>query len=135
MSDGTVPSVLFACVHNAGRSQMAAGWARKLGGERIVVHSGGSEPAERVNESVVAVMAEVGIDIAEETPRFWSDEAIEAAEVVVTMGCGDQCPVVPGTRYIDWDLPDPAGLSPDDVRPIRDQIETRVRALLEELIG
>ena len=129
----TTPSVLFLCVHNAGRSQMAAGWMRKLGGEQVDVFSGGSEPSEQVNQAAVAVMAEVGVDISAELPQPWSDEIVRAADVVVTMGCGDACPVFPGKRYLDWELDDPAGRSVDDVRPIRDDIERRVRALLTEL--
>jgi protein-tyrosine-phosphatase len=114
---------------------MAAGWARVLGESRIDVYSGGSEPADRVNPSVVEAMAEVGIDIAGETPHLWSDDAIKDADVVVTMGCGDTCPVFPGTRYVEWDLPDPSGMSVVEIRPIRDAIETKVRALLDELIA
>lgn len=127
------PSVLFLCVHNSGRSQMAAGWTRALAGDRIDVLSGGSEPGEAVNPVAVAVMAESGIDISEAVPRKWSDEAIRAADVVVTMGCGDECPVYPGIRYLDWELQDPSGLAPDAVRPIRDEIELRVRVLMSEL--
>jgi arsenate reductase len=129
------PTVLFACVHNAGRSQMAAGWARHLGEGRIVVDSGGAQPTDRVNDAVVEAMAEVGIDIAGQRPRSWSEEAIRAADVVVTMGCGDTCPVFPGKRYLDWQLPDPSGLSVEEIRPIRDAIETKVRELLDDLIG
>lgn len=129
------PTVLFACVHNAGRSQMAAGWARHLGEGRIAVHSGGAQPADRVNDAVVEAMAEVGIDIAGQRPRSWSEEAIRTADVVVTMGCGDTCPVFPGKRYLDWQLPDPSGLSVEEIRPIRDAIETKVRELLDDLIG
>jgi protein-tyrosine-phosphatase len=114
---------------------MAAGFARQLGEGNIDVFAGGSEPADRLNPSVVEAMAEVGIDISAQTPRRWSDQEIEAADVVVTMGCGDTCPVFPGTRYIEWELPDPSGLTVDEIRPIRDQIETRVRGLLEELVG
>ena len=128
-----VPTVLFLCVHNAGRSQMAAGWMQHLAGDRIRVLSGGSAPADRVNPSAVAVMHEVGIDITERHPGPWTDEHLEAADVVVTMGCGDTCPVVPGTRYLDWELTDPAGRSLDEVRPIRDEIADRVRDLLREL--
>jgi arsenate reductase (thioredoxin) len=127
------PSVLFMCVHNAGRSQMAAGFARRLGGAGLAVYSGGSEPAEAVNPAAVAAMAEVGIDIADAVPALWSDEVVRAVDVVVTMGCGDSCPVHPGTRYVDWGLEDPAGRSVEDVRPIRDDIEGRVRGLLAEL--
>jgi protein-tyrosine-phosphatase len=127
------PSVLFLCVHNAGRSQMAAGWMRKLGGDRVDVFSGGSEPAASVNQAAVAAMAEVGVDISAELPQPWSDEIVRAADVIVTMGCGDACPVFPGRRYIEWELEDPAGRSVEDVRPIRDDIERRVRSLLGEL--
>ncbi|MFZ0012581.1 MAG: arsenate reductase ArsC [Acidimicrobiia bacterium] len=127
------PSVLFLCVHNAGRSQMAAGWMRHLAGDEVDVFSGGSEPAEMVNEAAVAAMAEVGIDISTEIPQPWADEIVRAADVVVTMGCGDACPVFPGKRYIDWELDDPSGKSVEDVRPIRDEIERRVSALLEDL--
>ncbi|MGI8823883.1 MAG: arsenate reductase ArsC [Acidimicrobiia bacterium] len=127
------PSVLFLCVHNAGRSQMAAGWMRRLAGDRVDVYSGGSEPAESVNQAAVAAMAEVGIDIGGELPQPWSDEIVRAADVVVTMGCGDACPVFPGKQYLDWELDDPAGRSVEEVRPIRDDIERRVRLLLADL--
>jgi arsenate reductase (thioredoxin) len=127
------PSVLFLCVHNAGRSQMAAGWMRQLAGDRIDVFSGGSEPAESVNRAAVAAMAEKGIDIASEVPQPWSDEIIRAADVIVTMGCGDACPIYPGRRYVDWELDDPAGKGLEDVRPIRDELERRVRDLMAEL--
>jgi protein-tyrosine-phosphatase len=130
---GLKPSVLFLCVHNAGRSQMAAGWLRHLAGDRVDVFSGGSEPAAEVNRIAVAAMAEVGIDIGGEQPRRWTDDAVRAADVVVTMGCGDACPFYPGKRYLDWDLDDPAGRPLDEVRPIRDEIERRVRRLLDEL--
>jgi protein-tyrosine-phosphatase len=129
----TTPSVLFLCVHNAGRSQMAAGWLRHLAGDGVEVFSGGSEPAESVNRGAVAAMAEVGIDIAAELPQPWSDEIVQAADVVVTMGCGDACPFYPGKRYVDWELDDPAGKSVEEIRPIRDEIERRVRALMAEL--
>jgi arsenate reductase (thioredoxin) len=129
----TVPSVLFLCVHNAGRSQMALGWFRHLAGDRAVAWSGGSEPAAEVNPAAVAAMAEVGIDIAHEQPSRWTDDQLEAADVVVTMGCGDSCPIVPGTRYEDWELDDPSGLDVEAVRPIRDEIGRRVEALLEAL--
>jgi arsenate reductase (thioredoxin) len=128
------PSVLFVCVHNAGRSQMAAGWLRHLAGDAVEVRSAGSLPAEEVNPAAVAAMAEVGIDIAEQRPRVLTSDAVEASDVVITMGCGDVCPVFPGTRYLDWQLEDPAGRGVDAVRPIRDEIETRVRALLAELL-
>lgn len=127
------PTVLFLCVHNAGRSQMAAGWLRHLAGDQVRVLSGGSNPAQEVNPSAVAVMAEVGIDISTQQPERWTDEALTASDVVVTMGCGDTCPVVPGTRYVDWPLEDPAGRDVADVRPIRDDIAERVRALMAEL--
>jgi arsenate reductase (thioredoxin) len=127
------PSILFLCVHNAGRSQMAAGWLEQLAGGRIDVLSAGSEPAEDVNPSAIAAMAEVGIDIAARQPRRWDLADLEAADVVVTMGCGDTCPVLPGKRYVDWPLADPAGKGVDAVRPIRDEIEQRVRGLMTEL--
>jgi arsenate reductase (thioredoxin) len=127
------PSVLFLCVHNAGRSQMAAGWMRHLGGDRVDVFSGGSEPATELNEAAVAAMAEKGIDIGRELPQPWADEIVRAADVVVTMGCGDACPVFPGKRYLDWELEDPAGRPVEEVRRIRDEIERRVRTLMGEL--
>ncbi len=129
------PSVLFLCVHNAGRSQMAAGWMRHIAGEDVDVFSGGSEPAELVNKAAVAAMAEKGIDIAAEIPQPWSDEIVRAADVVVTMGCGDACPVFPGKRYVDWELDDPSGRTIEEVRLIRDDIEHRVRSLLTELVS
>ena len=129
------PSVLFACVHNAGRSQMAAGWMRELSDGEVEVFSGGSAPASEVNPAAVAVMREVGIDISSETPRRWDDDQVGSADVVVTMGCGDECPYFPGVRYLDWELEDPAGKGVDDVRPVRDEIERRVRELLFELLG
>ena len=132
-SGGDVPAVLFLCVHNAGRSQMALGWFRRLAGDRAVAWSGGSEPADAINPSAVAAMAEVGIDITGEFPKPWTDEVVRAADVVVTMGCGDTCPFYPGTRYVDWELDDPAGQDVVAVRPIRDEIHRRVRALLLEL--
>jgi arsenate reductase (thioredoxin) len=128
------PSVLFLCVHNAGRSQMAAGWMRHIAGDRVDVFSGGSEPASSVNQAAVAAMAEQGIDISAELPQPWADEIVRAADVIVTMGCGDACPVYPGKRYVDWELDDPAGRTVEAVRPIRDEIERRVRALLDELV-
>jgi protein-tyrosine-phosphatase len=127
------PSVLFLCVHNAGRSQMAAGFMRQLGGPNVDVFSGGSEPATHLNGAAVAAMAEKGIDISRELPQPWADEIVRAADVIVTMGCGDACPVYPGKRYVDWELDDPAGKSVAEVRPIRDEIERRVRGLLSEL--
>lgn len=127
------PSVLFLCVHNAGRSQMAAGWLEHLSGGLVDVLSAGSEPAELVNPAAVEAMGEVGIDLAGRTPRRWDMADLESADVVVTMGCGDTCPVLPGKRYVDWPLPDPAGQGVEAVRPIRDAIEQRVRGLLDEL--
>jgi arsenate reductase len=127
------PSVLFMCVHNAGRSQMAAGWMRHLAGDRVTVRSGGSEPTDRINPAAVASMAEVGIDIANELPKPWSDEIVRASDVVVTMGCGDACPLFPGKRYEDWHLDDPAGLNVAQVAPIRDQIRQHVEQLLASL--
>jgi arsenate reductase len=127
------PSVLFLCVHNAGRSQMAAGWMRHLAGDRVDVFSGGSEPAAELNQAVVAAMAEKAIDISGELPQPWADQIVRAADVIVTMGCGDTCPFYPGKRYIDWELVDPAGKPIEEVRPIRDDLEQRVRGLLAEL--
>ena len=127
------PSVLFLCVHNAGRSQMAAGWMRHLAGEDVDVFSGGSEPAEQVNQAAVSAMAEKGIDISGEIPQPWADEIVRAADVVVTMGCGDACPVFPGKRYVDWEVQDPSGKTVEEVRPIRDDLEQRVRGLMAEL--
>ena len=127
------PSVLFLCVHNAGRSQMAAGWLDHLAGDRVDVFSGGSEPAGTVNPAAVEAMAEVGIDIGTEFPKPWTDEIIRAADVVITMGCGDACPVYPGKRYEDWVLDDPEGLGVDAVRPIRDDIRRRVEKLIAEM--
>ena len=128
------PMVMFLCVHNAGRSQMAAGFMRHLGAGRVDVVSGGSEPADSLNPSVIEAMAEKGVDISDQIPQPWSDEVIRAADVVVTMGCGDTCPYYPGTRYVDWELADPSGKSLEDVRSIRDDIEERVEALLTELV-
>ena len=130
---GRKPAVLFLCVHNAGRSQMAMGWFQHLAGDRAVAWSGGSQPAREVNPAAIAVMREVGIDISGEFPKPWTDEVVRAADVVVTMGCGDACPVLPGKRYEDWTLDDPAGQDVDAVRPIRDAIERRVRVLLADL--
>ncbi|GGZ86126.1 arsenate reductase ArsC [Streptomyces bluensis] len=127
------PSVLFVCVHNAGRSQMGAAFLTHLGGDRVEVRSAGSAPAESVNPAVVAALAEVGIDISAETPKILTTEAVQSSDVVITMGCGDTCPVFPGKRYLDWQLEDPAGQGVDAVRPIRDEIERRVRGLLAEL--
>jgi len=128
-----IPAVLFLCVHNAGRSQMALGWFRALAGDRAIAWSGGSEPAAEINPTAVLAMAEVGIDISTEFPKPWTDEVVRAADVVVTMGCGDACPFYPGKRYEDWQLDDPAGQDLDTVRRIRDEIEGRVRRLLEDL--
>ena len=127
------PSVLFVCVHNAGRSQMAAGWLRHLAGDRVEVLSAGSAPAGTVNPVAVEAMAEVGIDIAAQKPKVLTDQAVVDSDVVVTMGCGDTCPFYPGKRYEDWVLQDPAGKGVEAVRPIRDEIETRIRGLLTEL--
>ncbi|WUE12946.1 arsenate reductase ArsC [Nonomuraea sp. NBC_00507] len=127
------PVVLFLCVHNAGRSQMAMGFFQHLAGDGALAWSGGSEFATEINPAAVASMAERGIDISKEFPKPWTEEIVRAADVVVTMGCGDACPVFPGKRYLDWALDDPAGQSVEDVRPIRDEIERRVRALLDEL--
>jgi arsenate reductase (thioredoxin) len=127
------PTVLFLCVHNAGRSQMAAGWMRHLAGERVVVRSGGSAPAQQINPAAVEAMGEVGIDITDQSPKPWTGETLEAADVIVTMGCGDSCPVYPGKRYVDWQLDDPAGRPVAEVRAIRDDIRRRVQQLLEEL--
>jgi protein-tyrosine-phosphatase len=133
MTGSPTPGVLFLCVHNAGRSQMALGFFRHLAGDRAVASSGGSEPAAAVNPVAVAAMAERGIDISTAVPARWTDETVRTADVVVTMGCGDTCPVFPGKRYEDWVLDDPAGQGIETVRPIRDEIERRVRALLDEL--
>ncbi|MFP5334330.1 MAG: arsenate reductase ArsC [Actinomycetes bacterium] len=129
----TVPKVVFVCVHNAGRSQMAAALLEHHAGGRVDVRSAGSAPAGDLNPSVVAALAEIGIDLRTAYPKPITDEVIRAADVVVTMGCGDECPVVPGTRYLDWELADPADLPVEAVRPIRDEIDRRVRALLAEL--
>ena len=128
------PSVLFVCVHTAGRSQMAAGFLTHLAGDRVTVRSAGSAPAESVNPAVVAAMAEVGIDLSAEIPKVLTDEAALASDVIITMGCGDACPLFPGKRYLDWQLPDPAGQGVDAVRPIRDDIEARIKDLIGELL-
>ncbi|GLV85983.1 heat-shock protein HtpX [Streptomyces lavendulae subsp. lavendulae] len=133
MSTPTVPSVLFVCVHNAGRSQMGAAFLTHLGGDRVQVRSAGSAPADTVNQAVVEAMAEAGIDISAETPKVLTVEAIRSSDVVITMGCGDACPYFPGKRYLDWTLNDPAGQGVAAVRPIRDEIERRIRGLLAEL--
>jgi protein-tyrosine-phosphatase len=129
----TPPVVLFLCVHNAGRSQMAAAFARSIGAGRVNVRSAGSEPADALHPAVITAMAEVGLDLRAERPQVVTDEMARASDVVVTMGCGDTCPYYPGTRYVDWELPDPAGRPLDEVRRIRDEIEVRVRSLLDEL--
>jgi arsenate reductase len=129
----TRPTVLFVCVHNAGRSQMAAGYLRELAGDAVQVLSAGSEPADRLNPVAVAAMAEEGIDIEGRRPAVLTTEAVREADVVITMGCGDACPIFPGKRYEDWELTDPAGLGLEQVRPIRDEIRARVETLLEEL--
>jgi arsenate reductase len=128
------PSVLFVCVHNAGRSQMAAGLLRHHARGAVEVRSAGSAPADTVNPAVREVMAELGIDLSAETPKLLTVDAVQSSDVVITMGCGDACPVFPGKRYLDWQLDDPAGRSPGDVRPIRDDIDRRVRELLTELL-
>ncbi|MFJ6651920.1 arsenate reductase ArsC [Microbacterium sp. NPDC091313] len=132
MTDQT-PAVLFVCVHNAGRSQMAAAYLRELGAGRVDVYSAGSEPADRLNPIAVAAMAEEGIDLRGEQPKILTTDAVKAADVVITMGCGDTCPIFPGKRYEDWELDDPAGRPLEEVRPIRDDIRRRVQALLADL--
>ncbi|MFZ5850028.1 MAG: arsenate reductase ArsC [Actinomycetota bacterium] len=127
------PSVLFVCVHNAGRSQMAAGFLTALGGDRVEVRSAGTQPADQVNPMVVAAMREVGIDLAEQAPKVLTASAVQDSDVVVTMGCGDACPYFPGRRYLDWPLDDPAGQDLPTVRRIRDEIRARVEGLLAEL--
>jgi protein-tyrosine-phosphatase len=133
MTPADVPAVLFVCVHNAGRSQMAAALLEARAGDRVRVRSAGSEPGEEIHPPVVAAMSEIGIDLTTARPRLLTDDALREADVVVTMGCGDACPVVPGRRYLDWDLPDPSGLRVEEVRRIRDDIDRRVRALVLEL--
>ena len=130
-----IPEVLFMCTHNAGRSQMAAALLAREAGGAVRVTSAGSEPASTVNPAVAAAMAEVGVDISREVPKPLGDGQAEAADVVISMGCGDACPVFPGKRYLDWELPDPAGLTVEQVRPIREEISTRVQALLAEITG
>jgi arsenate reductase (thioredoxin) len=129
-----VPEVLFVCVHNAGRSQMAAGLLDQLAEGRVHVRTAGSEPADRINPAVVEAMAEIGVDLSKELPKPLTDEAVRAADAVITMGCGDACPVYSGKRYEDWELEDPAGKDVETVRKIRDQIGERVRALLDDLV-
>ncbi|MFI9080310.1 arsenate reductase ArsC [Streptomyces sioyaensis] len=133
MSEST-SSVLFVCVHNAGRSQMAAAFLARLAGGRVEVRSAGSAPAESVNPAVVAAMAEVGIDLSAQAPKILTADAVRASDVVITMGCGDACPVFPGRTYLDWKLADPAGQGVEAVRPIRDEIEQRIRGLLTTLL-
>jgi arsenate reductase len=128
------PSVLFVCVHNAGRSQMAAGFLAHLGDGNVEVRSAGSIPGDQVNPAAVEAMAEVGIDISKQSPKVLTPDAVQASDVVITMGCGDACPIFPGKRYLDWDLEDPAGKGVESVRPIRDEIQARVRALLADLL-
>ncbi len=131
----TTPTVLFVCVHNAGRSQMAAGYLQHLAGDRIQVLSAGSAPKDAINPVAVEAMAEDGVDITGNTPKVLTDDAVEASDVVVTMGCGDACRFYPGKRYEDWELADPAGQGIDAVRPIRDEVRRRVEALIEDLLG
>jgi len=131
---GDKPAVLFVCIHNAGRSQMAAGWLIHLAGDRIEVRSAGTAPAHEVNPVAVEAMREVGVDITASSPKVLTGEAVEASDVVITMGCGDECPWYPGTRYLDWPLDDPAGQGIDAVRPIRDQIKANVEKLVTELL-
>jgi arsenate reductase (thioredoxin) len=131
---GAQPTVLFVCIHNAGRSQMAAGWLTALAGDAIEVRSAGTTPADQVNPVAVAAMAEVGIDITAATPKILTGEAVQASDVVITMGCGDTCPYFPGTRYLDWPLDDPAGQGIEAVRPIRDAIKANVEQLIAELL-
>ncbi|MEU1574457.1 arsenate reductase ArsC [Streptomyces collinus] len=133
MSSSPLASVLFVCVHNAGRSQMAAGFLSHLAGDRIEVRSAGSVPGDRVNPSAVEAMREVGVDIAAAEPKILTTEAVQASDYVITMGCGDACPVFPGKKYLDWALEDPAGKGVDAVRPIRDEIRARIEALIAEI--
>jgi arsenate reductase (thioredoxin) len=130
-----VPEVLFVCVHNAGRSQMAAALLDRHARGRVRARSAGSEPADEINPAVVAAMAELGVDLTAELPKRLTDDSVRAADVVITMGCGDACPIYPGKRYLDWELDDPAGLSLEQVRPIRDEIDRRITALLDELVA
>ena len=128
------PTVLFVCVHNAGRSQMAAGYLRDLAADRVEVLSAGSEPKDQINPVAIEAMAEDGIDIAGNTPKILTVDAVKESDVVITMGCGDACPIFPGKRYLDWQLADPAGKGVESVRPIRDEIETRIRQLVADLL-
>lgn len=134
MTDTSRPSVLFVCVHNAGRSQMAAGYLTELAGGRIEVRSAGSEPADQINPTAVEAMAEEGIDITQASPKVLTPEAVQASDVVITMGCGDACPVFPGRRYEDWELTDPAGKGIAEVRLVRDDIKVRIQQLVSELL-
>lgn len=127
------PAVLFLCTHNAGRSQMAAGWLRELAGDQVDVYSAGSNPGDGVNPAAVTAMAEIGIDISSSQPQKWTDQMVRTADVVITMGCGDTCPFYPGKQYLDWELDDPHGQGVEAVRPIRDEIEQRIRGLLRDL--
>jgi arsenate reductase len=129
------PALLFACLHNAGRSQMAAGFVKKLAGDRVRVRTAGSEPADEINPVAVEAMREVGVDLSDELPKRLTTDSVRAADVVITMGCGDACPIYPGKRYEDWDLEDPAGKDLATVRRIRDEIEGRVRELLDDLLA
>lgn len=134
MSDNSIPTVLFVCVHNAGRSQMAAGYLQHLAGDRVQVLSAGSAPKDQINPVAIDAMAEEGIDIAHNVPKVLTTEAVQESDVVITMGCGDVCPVFPGKRYEDWELDDPAGQGIESVRPIRDEIRRRIEVLLGELL-
>ncbi len=134
MSENSIPTVLFVCVHNAGRSQMAAGYLQHLAGDRVQVLSAGSAPKDEINPVAIAAMAEEGIDIADNVPKVLTTEAVRESDVVITMGCGDVCPVFPGKRYEDWQLDDPAGQGIEAVRPIRDEIKRRIEGLLGELL-
>ncbi len=134
MTDSRIPTVLFVCVHNAGRSQMAAGYLQHLAGDRVQVLSAGSAPKDQINPVAIEAMAEEGIDIAHNVPKVLTTEAVQESDVVITMGCGDVCPVFPGKRYEDWELDDPAGLGLEAVRPIRDEIRRRIEGLVGELL-
>ena len=134
MTDPRIPTVLFVCVHNAGRSQMAAGWLQHLAGDRVQVLSAGSAPKDQINPVAIEAMAEEGIDIAHNVPKVLTTEAVQESDVVITMGCGDVCPVFPGKRYEDWELDDPAGQGIEAVRPIRDEIRRRIEGLVAELL-
>jgi len=134
VAGGSRPEVLFVCVHNAGRSQMAAALLKRRSGQRIQVRSAGSDPADRINPAVIEAMEELGIDLGEEFPKPLTDDSVQAADVVITMGCGDACPIYPGKRYEDWELDDPAGQNIEIVRRIRDEIDERVQRLVGELL-